>query len=80
MGTENSLYKVGFYEDYGVAVGDLATLVKTEDGGKTWINVPSNIPPPYPWFVDVCILPNSPVRALTIGKSIIFNKDISSKR
>ena len=27
----------------GVAVGDLATIVKTVDGGSTWVEVPSNL-------------------------------------
>ncbi len=80
IGTENSLFSVSFYKEYGVAVGDLATVVKTLDGGKTWINVPTNIPPPYPWFADVSILSNGPVKALSIGMSIIFNSEITSKR
>lgn len=80
IGTENSLYSVAFYKEYGVAVGDLATVVQTLDGGKTWVNVPTHIPPPYPWFADVSILSNGPVKALSIGKSIIFNSEITSKR
>jgi len=80
IGTENSLFSVVFYKECGVAVGDLATVVKTLDGGKTWVNIPNNIPPPYPWFADVCILSNGPVKALSIGRSIIFNSEITSKR
>ncbi len=81
IGTENSLYRVTFYKDYGVAVGDLATIIKTIDGGKTWVNTPSNIPPPYPWFADVCILPDYKNESISIvGKSIIFNTKIISKK
>ena len=80
IGTENSLYSLAFYKDYGVAVGDLATVVKTLDGGKTWVNVPTHIPPPYPWFADVSILSNGPLKAISIGKSIIFNTEITSEK
>jgi len=80
IGTENSLFSVVFYKDYGVAVGDLATVIKTLDGGKTWVKVPNNIPPPYPWFADVCILSSGPVKALSVGRSIIFNSEITSER
>jgi photosystem II stability/assembly factor-like uncharacterized protein len=78
IGTENSLFKVVFQDGMGVAVGDLATLFKTVDGGATWVQVPSNLPPPYPWFADVWILSTDPGKALAVGKSIIFNSDITS--
>ena len=80
IGTENSLYKVVFEKEMGVAVGDLATLFKTVDGGMTWVNVPSNLPPPYPWFADVWILPSNSMKAVSVGKSIIFGMDIISER
>ncbi len=80
IGTESSLYKIQIYNNYGVIVGDLGTILKTVDGGKTWVEVPSNLPPPYPWFADVWILPSNSVKVLSVGKSIIFNMGITSKK
>jgi len=77
--TENSLYRIVLQGDYGVIVGDLASMFKSVNGGKTWVAVPTNMPPPYPWFADACILPSNSVKVLSVGKSIIFNTKIKSK-
>ena len=76
--TENNLYKISFLGDYGVIVGDQATQFTSIDGGRTWVKSPNNLPPPYPWFADVCIVPSAnAANIVSVGKSIILNTGIS---
>jgi photosystem II stability/assembly factor-like uncharacterized protein len=78
IGTENSLYSISILGDYGVIVGDLATQLTSIDGGKTWVKSPNPLPPPYPWFADVCIVQSAnAANIVSVGKSIILNTGIS---
>ncbi|SPD74135.1 hypothetical protein PITCH_A2050023 [uncultured Desulfobacterium sp.] len=78
--TENSLYRIQVKEDYGVIVGDQAITFESNDGGKTWRSINSNLQPPYPWFVDVCLLPSNSARIVTVGKGIIKDTKIGSNQ
>ena len=78
--TVNSLYKIQISNDYGVIVGDHATILTTNDGGKTWVENPQNLPPPYPWFADAWIFPSNPAKILSVGKGVIINAGIYTKR
>ena len=75
---ESSLYKIRILNDYGVIVGDQATIIETNDGGKTWAKVETNLHPPYPWLADAWILPYNSAKVLSVGKGIIIETKIVS--
>jgi len=77
---ENSLYKIRIFKDYGVIVGDQATIMETNDGGKTWAKVETGLNPPYPWLSDAWILPSNSAKVLSIGKGIILETGIRSRK
>ena len=88
LGVEKGLYKIRIRGDHGVIVGDMATVIMTNDGGITWVKQPLDLPPPYPWFGDAWILPSSSssssssssVKVLVVGAGMILDMGISSKR
>jgi len=77
---KHSLYKIRIHNDYGVIVGDLATVIETKDGGKTWDKVATNLHPPYPWLADAWILPSNSAKVLSVGKGVILVTKIVSKK
>jgi photosystem II stability/assembly factor-like uncharacterized protein len=77
---ENSLYKIRIHNGYGVIVGDQATVIETYDGGKTWDKVATDLHPPYPWLADAWILPSNSAKVLSVGKGVILETKISSKK
>jgi photosystem II stability/assembly factor-like uncharacterized protein len=77
---ENSLYNIRIHNDYGIIVGDQATVIETNDGGKTWDKFETNLQPPYPWLADAWILPSNSAKVLSVGKGVILETKIGSKK
>ena len=78
LGTEKSLFNIDIMGDYAVVVGDKGTLFQSKDGGETWTKVNLKMRGPYPWLVDVAIVPSlSSGKAIYIGKGIMGIMTIS---
>ena len=77
---ENSLYEIRICGNYGVMVGDQATIIVTNDGGKTWGKVKTALYPPYPWLAGAWVFPSNSAKVLSVGKGVILETSIDSKK
>lgn len=69
-----SLYNIEMEGASGWAVGDLGTVLRTEDGGKKWIK--TNLPPAYKlsWVCAIATMKNSPPTGFAAGSKGLFFK------
>ncbi|MBX7042730.1 MAG: T9SS type A sorting domain-containing protein [Ignavibacteria bacterium] len=71
-GTNQNLYDIEFLNDKtGWAVGDAGVVIKTTDGGTTWINIPNPSPMYSPNLWSVLPIDSSIV-FVTSGKDLIM--------
>jgi photosystem II stability/assembly factor-like uncharacterized protein len=71
-GTNQNLYDIEFLNDKtGWAVGDAGVVIKTTDGGNTWINIPNPSPMYSPNLWSVLPI-DSNIVFVTSGKDLIM--------
>ncbi len=71
-GTNQNLYDIEFLNDKtGWAVGDAGVVIKTTDGGNTWVNIPNPSPMYCPNLWSVLPL-DSNIVFVTSGKDLIM--------
>ncbi|MDY6971404.1 MAG: YCF48-related protein [Thermodesulfobacteriota bacterium] len=74
---DNNLSKIHLVGSNGIVVGDRATVILSNDGGKTWQVRKLNMRLPLPWFADAWLFSeDSSTQATLVGKSAIRDFDI----
>lgn len=53
VGAGASLYRIKMEGAYGIAIGDVGTVLLTVDKGEKWKIVDLDLPHPVPWLLDV---------------------------
>jgi photosystem II stability/assembly factor-like uncharacterized protein len=72
LGTTKGLFNMDFRGNYGAIVGFAGCLYISNDEGKTWNPVRLKMRPPFPWLVDVAIIPSETSGGLIyVGKGTI---------
>ncbi|HOC39140.1 MAG TPA: YCF48-related protein [Thermodesulfobacteriota bacterium] len=74
------LYRVRFNGPSGLIAGDRALILTSADEGASWQVLSAELPPPLPWFADLCIVShNSPSQAIIVGQSLIKSISVPGK-